>query len=236
VGDGRRKQKLSEKIAEQLLGQIASGAYQAGDRLPSEADLRRHLGVGRASLREALLRLAGMGVLDIRHGSGVYVVPRLAAAGLSRLDWSLMLESRQVLNLIEARQLLEVQTAALAAARATADDLAAMRAGLDRMRAGPTWAEYIQADLEFHRAIARGTQNDVLVRLLHTLRDLTERTVWQSPTTMPEGIVQHEGIYRAIAARDAAGAREAMYAHLHEVEIRARQLGEAPATQTSMST
>jgi GntR family transcriptional repressor for pyruvate dehydrogenase complex len=236
VGDWGRKQKLSEKIAEQLLGQIASGAYQAGDRLPSEADLRRHLGVGRASLREALLRLAGMGVLDIRHGSGVYVVPRLAAAGLSRLDWSLMLESRQVLNLIEARQLLEVQTASLAAARATADDLAAMRAGLDRMRAGPSWAEYIQADLEFHRAIARGTQNDVLVRLLHAIRDLTERTVWQSPTTMPEGIAQHEGIYRAIAARDAAGAREAMYVHLHEVETRARQLGEAPAPQTSMST
>lgn len=197
--------------------------FRPGDRLPSEGELRQHLGVGRASLREALLRLAGMGVLDIRHGSGVYVVENIASAGLSRLDWSLMLASWQVLNLIEARILLEVQTAALAAERATAADLEAIRACLARLRASATRAEYIQADLEFHRAVARGMHNDVLVRLLHTIRDLTERTVWQSPTPKEAGVAQHEGIFRAIEAGDPSTARETMHAHLHEVEARTRQ-------------
>jgi GntR family transcriptional repressor for pyruvate dehydrogenase complex len=223
-----KRQKLSEQIAEQILGQIASGTYPPGEKLPSEEELRRQLGVGRASLREAMLRLAGMGVVDLRHGSGAYVVEHIASAGLSRLDWSLMLESRQVLSLIEARKLLEVQIAALAAERATDDDLAAMRACLVRLRASPTRAEYIRADLEFHLAIARGTHNDVLARLLHTIRDLTERTVWQSPTPKAEGVVQHEGIFAAIAARDPSAAREAMYAHLDEVESRARQLAAPP--------
>jgi GntR family transcriptional repressor for pyruvate dehydrogenase complex len=218
-----KKQKLSEQIAEQILGQIAGGIYRPGERLPSEAALRQQLGVGRASLREALLRLAGMGVLDIRHGSGMFVED-VADAGLAHLDWGLMLESRQILNLIEARKLLEVQTVALAAERASEEDLAAMRACLLRMRAAPTRAEYIHADLDFHRQIARGTGNDVLVRLLNTLRNLTERTVWQSPTPKPVGVAQHEEIFRAIEARNSGAAREAMYAHLHEVEARTRQL------------
>jgi DNA-binding FadR family transcriptional regulator len=112
----------------------------------------------------------------------------------------------------------------LAAERASEEDLAAMRACLLRMRAAPTRAEYIHADLDFHRQIARGTRNDVLVRLLNTLRNLTERTVWQSPTPKPVGVAQHEEIFRAIEARNSGAAREAMYAHLHEVEARTRQL------------
>src|SRR3982074_232436 len=109
--------KLSEQIAQQILGQIADGTLKPGDRLPTEPHLLEQLGVGRSTLREALRSLSGMGLLDIRQGQGVCVGSAASSVGLRRLDWALLLGSREMLNLVEARKALEIQIAALAAER-----------------------------------------------------------------------------------------------------------------------
>src|SRR4029077_11258228 len=93
--------KLSEQIAQQILGQIADGTLQPGDRLPTESQLAEHLGIGRSTLREALRSLSGLGGVEIRHGHGVYGAAEASSAGLRRLDWALLLGSREMLNLVE---------------------------------------------------------------------------------------------------------------------------------------
>jgi GntR family transcriptional repressor for pyruvate dehydrogenase complex len=129
-----------------------------------------------------------------------------------------------VLNLIEARKLLEVQIAALAAERADDGDLYQMRLCLDRMRRARSRGAYLQADLDFHVTIAQATHNDVLVGLLRTLRQLIQSTLQQSPTPSEEGTRQHMHIYETIASRDPGMASQAIYEHLHETEERTRAM------------
>ncbi len=216
--------KLSERIAQQILGQIADGTLRPGDRLPTEAQLLQQLGVGRSTLREALRSLSGMGVLDIRHGHGVYVAHGAAQAGLRTLDWALLLGSREMLNLVEARKALEIQIAVLATERATAADLACMRTCLERLRAATTRQEEYAADVDFHLAVAQATQNDVFVRLIRTIREMIQRMLWQSPAQRASRVDEHERILRAIECRDARGAAQALQEHFVETEERARAL------------
>jgi GntR family transcriptional regulator, transcriptional repressor for pyruvate dehydrogenase complex len=216
--------KLSERIAQQILGQIADGALRPGDRLPTEHRLLEQFGVGRSTLREALRSLSGMGVLDIRHGHGVYVADGAAQAGLRQLDWALLLGSREMLDLVEARKALEIQIAALAAERATQAELDSMAGCLARLRAARTRQEEYAADVDFHLAVARATQNDVFVRLIRTLRDLIQRMLWQSPAQRAGRVEEHERILRAIARRDPEAAAAAAREHFRETEARARAL------------
>jgi GntR family transcriptional repressor for pyruvate dehydrogenase complex len=216
--------KLSERIAQQILGQIADGALRPGDRLPTESQLLGQLGVGRSTLREALRSLSGMGVLDIRHGHGVYVADGAAQSGLRRLDWGLLLGSREMLDLVEARKALEIQIAQLAAERATESDLVCMRGCLDRLRAATTRQDEYAADVDFHLAVAQATQNDVFVRLVRTIRELIQHMLWQSPAQRASRVEEHARILRAIEDRDQVAAAQAIHEHFHETEERARAL------------
>jgi len=217
-----KRRRLSEQVAQEILRQIAEGRLRPGDRLPTESQLVQQLAVGRSSVREALHSLAAMRVLQIRHGHGIYVEGSNGAAGGRQLDFTLLLGSRDVLNLVEARKLLEVQIAALAAERAAAEDLERMHACVDRMRRARGRSTYLKADIDFHLAVAQATHNDVLVGLLRTLRQLIHSTLQHSPTPSEEGTRQHEHIYERVAARDPAAASRAIYEHLDEVEERTR--------------
>jgi GntR family transcriptional repressor for pyruvate dehydrogenase complex len=220
--DRPERLKLSEQIAQQLLGQIADGTLKPGDRLPTENRLLGQLGVGRSTLREALRSLSGMGLLDIRHGQGVFVAENASRIGLRRLDWALLLGSREMLNLVEARKVLEIQIAMLATERATADDLRRMTACLQEMRAAHTRQAVQAADVAFHVALAEATQNDVFVQIIGTIRELVQRMLWQSPASKAVRVAEHERILRAIKAGEATGAGEAMRDHFRETEQRAR--------------
>jgi GntR family transcriptional repressor for pyruvate dehydrogenase complex len=214
--------KLSERIAQQILEQIADGALRPGDRLPTENQLLAQLGVGRSTLREALRSLSGMGVLDIRHGHGVYVANGAAQAGLRQLDWALLLGSREMLDLLEARTALEIQIAAMAAERATGADLESMAACLVRLQEASTRQEEYAADVDFHLAVAQATQNDVFVRLIRTLRDLIQRMLWQVAAERARRVEEHEGILRAIEQRDPEAAAAAVREHFRLTVVRVR--------------
>jgi GntR family transcriptional repressor for pyruvate dehydrogenase complex len=214
--DQPERLKLSEQIAQQILGQIADGTLRPGDRLPTESQLAEQLGVGRSTLREALRSLSGMGLVDIRHGQGVFVAMDASHVGLRRLfDWALMLGSREIVNLVDARRVLEIQIAALATERATPADLGRLAACVQDMRAARTRQALHEADVAFHLALAEASQNDVFVHIVRTLRDLVQRMSRQSPNTRAARLAEHERILRAVMAGDVEGASQAMRDHFH---------------------
>ncbi|OQQ33854.1 GntR family transcriptional regulator [Prescottella equi] len=157
---------LADQAADQLRRRLQAGEWEVGTKLPGETTLAAELGVGRSTIREALRMLAGQGLLRPRQGAGVFV---------ERVEpetdgWEAVLQREAVVAVVEARAAIEIEAARLAAVRATADDVAAMRRALE-MRAAAAGAadrEFVDADTAVHRAIVAGAHNPVLSELFET--------------------------------------------------------------------
>jgi DNA-binding FadR family transcriptional regulator len=211
------RRNLSQAVSEEILRWINDGDLRAGDRLLSERGLMERFGVGRNTVREAIQGLVGIGILDVRPGRGT-VVRSVDPAVLGSATMSALLEDQTVEDLYELRLLLEVESAARAAECATDDEIAQIGAALERHRdeferARPTYRQ----DIDFHHAIAQATQNGVYVRVLDALSDLlisARRRTDAVPRARKLALSEHVEIYRAIAARDAGSAREAMRRHI----------------------
>ncbi len=231
-----RPKRLYEQIAEQLAGAIAQGEYAIGARLPAERELAERFGVGRPTVREALLMLELDGLVDIRTGSGVYVVetrPKRARALEGDIN---------MLQLIEARCLFEGEAAALAAKLATPQQIENIRAALDAMeeeeRLGVPGE---QADREFHVQIARATQNAAIVYVIEALWDARSGSTQVARTLekvraagIRPRINEHSAVLEAIEQHDPEAARDAMRSHLMRVIddlIKAEQAEELAAMQ-----
>ncbi len=211
---------LVQSVVDQIKAQIVEGTLAAGDRLPSERDLMKRLGVGRSTIREALRSLAMMNLVDLRPGQGCYV-KGLGVQTLIRPDLLTTLLDRNVtVDLLEVRELIEPAGIELAAHRATPADLEALQGILDRCRAAhdegrPT------SDLSagFHVAIARSTHNGVLVMFMESILELlTERgsKLESMPGYTEWEVASHQKIADAVRARDARRARRLMSQHLEE--------------------
>src|SRR5579862_893378 len=150
---------------------IVSGEWGPGTRLPREPDLAAQLGLSRSSLREAVRALSLARVLEVRQGDGTYVAS-LEPGELFEpiLSATHLLRGRTVLELFEVRRMLEPEAAAMAAQRADAEVIGALRRELDRMvAAGDRAEELVKADAAFHDVIARAPGNGVLQALLRSL-------------------------------------------------------------------
>lgn len=214
-----KHRRLSEQVADKLAGAIARGDYPVGTRLPSERHLAEQLSVGRPTLREALLVLQREGLVDIRTGSGVYVIERRPKRARA------LEEGIGMLELIEARCLFEGESAALAAKLATPEQMQRIRAALDAMeeedRLGIPGEE---ADRMFHVAIAEATQNAAIVYTVQTLWDARSGSTQAARTLervraagIRPRINEHQAVCEAIGARDPEAARAAMRNHLVRV-------------------
>lgn len=217
-----RTKKIYEEIVQQIKGFIMDGNLKPGDRLPSERELSERLAVSRASVREALSALAILGVIDIRPGEGTFVRNIRNRDIVESLTLALLMDSRTVIELLEARKALEGEAVFLAARRAELEHLAKMEAILEDMRKDlqtNTLGE--EADLRFHLAIAEAAGNSVLARLMHTVTDTLRQALRASRLSLyttpgnPELLLeQHSTIYEMIKARNPRGARKAMNQHL----------------------
>ena len=232
-----REPRLSDKVANSMLETILSRKLQVGDRLPSERELGDQFGVSRTVVREAVRALVAKGVIEVRSGSGLRVAAVDAAAVTESMSLFLRGGSFGFEQVHEVRALLEVHIAGLAAERATEADLVLLRGVHERMEreAGDVEAA-ARDDLEFHRAVARATQNELYLLVLDsigsTLIDIRRENLGSGATPMTLG--QHAQLLDRITARDAAGAREAMATHLEGVAVWwrghiARGAGSAPA-------
>ncbi|MBA2254186.1 MAG: FadR family transcriptional regulator [Chloroflexi bacterium] len=215
-----RAPRLSDKVADKMLETILSKRLEVGVRLPSERELGEQFGVSRTVVREAVRVLVAKGVIEVRSGSGL----RVAAVGSSAVSESMSLFLRagtlDFEKVHEVRVLLEVHIAGIAAERASDQDVSLLRSVHERMRreAGDVEAA-ARDDLEFHRMIARATQNDLYLLLMDSigsaLIDIRRRNLGSGSSPMT--LDQHERVLERIAAHDAAGARSAMQAHLDGV-------------------
>jgi GntR family transcriptional repressor for pyruvate dehydrogenase complex len=213
-----RRTRLRDRAADQLLEMVISGGLKAGERLPAERELCAHLGVSRTVVREALNLLEARGLISIEHGRGAVVSGGNPRAVRDTLGLLLRVQPKALWELLEIRRILEVEVAGLAAERAGPDDVEAMQLQIDRMRESIDAPEgYVDADVEFHSLLARGTRNEVLLTMLEPVVDLlraSRRVSAARPGNALRALGEHEQILRRVEAGDAGGAREEMRAHL----------------------
>jgi len=220
-----KTKKIYQEIMEQLKGMITRGVLQPGDKLPSERDMADSLEVSRASVREALTALAVMGILDIRPGEGTFVRQTSDAETFESLSVLLAVEQNSEAQLMEVRQVLETELAALAAMRATEQDLQKIEESLQIMKSAESIKEAVEADLRFHFAIAEATKNTILLRILNTVADLmhhefhqARESVYANPSQRSQNLREHEAIYSAIKDRNPGEARARMLTHIINVQ------------------
>ena len=210
--------RLYQKLVRHLLDELAAGRYSVGDRLPAERELSAVHGVSRPAVREAILALEVLGLVEVRVGSGAYVV-RLPhekeEPGFTVSAFELM----------EARLLMEGEAAALAAIHVTDQEIAELQQLVEMIFAGNRRRYGAEdADHAFHRVIARATRNAAIERMVEELWNLRSASpecallLDKARTANVQPIVdEHTAIVEALRSRDPAGARKAMRAHLSAV-------------------
>jgi GntR family transcriptional repressor for pyruvate dehydrogenase complex len=210
---------LRDRAADQILDMLISGGLNPGERLPPERELCVRLNVSRTVVREALNLLEARGLISIEHGRGAVVSGGNIGAVRDTLELLLRVRPKALWELLEIRNILEVEIAGLAAERAGEEDVSAMRIQLERMLASIDAPEgYIDADVEFHSLLARGARNEVLLTMLEPVVDLLRASRQVSASRRPgsalRAVGEHEEILRRVEVGDAEGARREMRAHL----------------------
>ena len=213
--------RIYEDIVRQVKTLIADGHLKSGDRLPPERDLAESFRVSRTSVREALRSLQSRGLIEIRAGDGAFVRDVSVEALIEPLALVILPYREAVGELFEARRLLEPAIAAMAARRATRDELAEMERILaEQAREVARGRTGMAQDSALHAAIAAAAHNRAIVRIVNALVDLLAQSREESLHTpgMPRRSHQdHRRILGAIRRRDEAGARRAMLDHLAAV-------------------
>lgn len=208
--------RLYQQIADQVRQLIQIGPYPAGSRLPPERELAQTLGVSRPSLREALIALEIDGTIEIRMGSGIYVLSTSKAPPPGR---SL---GESPTELMQARAVIESAVIAKAAAAMTESSLSALGLIIETMRRDiAEGRKPIEQDRLFHLTIAEQAGNSVLAEIVANLFDERHspmsdhlRGRFETPQTWSEALLEHEAILAALEARDPLAAQATMHSHL----------------------
>src|SRR6202047_3055584 len=214
--------RLFEQIVKQVEDSILKGQLKPGDQLPAERDLAQRFGVSRTAVREAVKTLREKGLVEAYSGRGTFVTNGTSQAIRQSLDLMIRINQQEgSANLAELRLVLEPEIAGLAASRIEEQLLSTMResvAVMDRNLRDPD--AYVEADLDFHLALAEAAGNPLLLSLLDSIVGLLreQRSRIFSVKGGPErGQLHHKRILAAVEQRDSEAAREAMRAHLQQV-------------------
>lgn len=207
--------RLYHSVAERIKELVHQGAYPPGSRLPAERDLAEELGVSRVTVREAQIALEAVGILDIRVGSGVYVLRRSIEGAQEMPDVG-------AFELTEARSAIESEAAALAAATITDEEVENLGEILDRMalETDPQSPLAADADRDFHIAIARATKNNTMLETVQRLWRIRDENpeVKQAYDSIcgldpKHRLKEHRDVAAALSKRDPDRARKAMRVH-----------------------
>lgn len=217
-----RTSRLYEQIVQQIEESILKGALKPGDQLPAERELAQNFGVSRTAVREAVKALREKGLVEAYSGRGTFITNGTSQAIRQSLDLMSRIGQQEGLaHLAELRQILEPEIAALAATRIEDQLLATMReavATMDRNLHDPD--AYIEADLDFHLALAEAAANPLVLSLLDSIVGLLREQrlrIFRVDGGPERGQFHHKRILAATEARDSEKAREAMRAHLGQV-------------------
>jgi GntR family transcriptional repressor for pyruvate dehydrogenase complex len=211
-----RRPDMVASVLESLSERIIGGDFGTEGVLPPEGELATGYGVSRTVIREAMQRLRAQGLVEVAQGRLPRVKPPAPATAIASLDTFLRRSKGSLLHLIETRRPLEGEIAALAAERATPEQLTELQQAIDTQATAPTAEGQIGADVRFHRILAEATGNLIFGLLLETLaglmRSSREKTIRQSG--VETALIGHRAILQALRARDATAARQAMLDHL----------------------
>jgi len=227
-----RTPRVYEHIVAQIERAIFEGRLQQGDKLPAERQLVREFGASRVAVREALRALEHRGLVEVRQGSaGGYFIREMDAGPVVR-DFQTLFRLGHVSlpQLVEARALIEPESARLAAVRATEPDINAVLAVLEaRADTGAPGRRRRSLDAEFHRLVAAAARNPVHGVVTHALTALQSTVAGGRPDLTADDdaaiVSAHRAVYEAIAGRDPDAARAAMYAHIIDIEQRLGRVG-----------
>jgi len=217
-GDPAHGNRVFQVVLEELKHRIRRGEWLPGERLPSISRLAKSLEVSTASVREALRSLQSMGLVKIEHGRGVFVAEKRAPTDLaSRFqDVSMGL----IVGLAETRRILEPELAALAAERASDEELAEIedlaRQMEEEARRG---LDFVDPDLRFHRCIAQAARNPILFQMMESVNDLfleSRRLTSTEPGMTARAVRYHLLIADALRNRNPSQARLLMLAHMND--------------------
>jgi GntR family transcriptional repressor for pyruvate dehydrogenase complex len=219
------KANLSKEVMKSILETIRTEQFKPGDRLPPIKELSEKLEVGISSIREGLKQLQSMGIIEIVQGKGTFVSEKLGLDQfLDGLKNLITLQKQDFFNVMEARKIIECETARLAANRADSvetEKLETLIANMVEHSKKNDVDIYDELDVEFHIAIAEASRNPVLVTFLKSIQGLIRSIVKEifALPGQPRGAnMHHERIFSAIKKRDQETACQSMSAHLLEVE------------------
>ena len=232
---------MHEELQDRLKEYILANRLQAGDPLPTEAQLADQLGVSRAAVREGLRSLESLGMIYSRRGEGRYVRGFNLDPILENLHYSLLFDTEDAREMIEVREQLEIGFIGAAIAAMDSETLSDLRSLVIEMRQRALSGEYfLDKDLEFHASIYRPINNHVLSKLLdvfHAIyRNLRDRSLLVTRNPGAE-VGNHEEILRAIEARDSELARQLVHDHFIGIKqrISAAQSAISVARDTSVA-
>ncbi|MFN2136509.1 MAG: FadR/GntR family transcriptional regulator [Candidatus Promineifilaceae bacterium] len=229
----QKQQTVAEAIAAEILNLLRQKELKPGDKLPPERELAEMLGVSRPSLREALRALSIMKVVEVRQGDGTYVSALNPEELVEHLEFVFVLDDSTMLQLFEARKVVEAGNVALAATRITPEELAALHECLAQSERSVDDPDlFMRTDIELHEIITRAAGNPLLARFMASIGILSRasrRKTTQLAGVTAQTVADHRQIVAALDAHDPQAAGAAMLRHLEHVEQRYRELiGDSP--------
>lgn len=213
--------RLYEKIVEQIEKRIVDGDLKAGDKLPSERELAIQFGVSRTSVREAMKALSLRGLIEVTPGRGTFITDQTSQALRQSMNLMFQLGKMDANRyLLELREILEPEIAAMAATRATKENLDAMREAVEAMdRSLDDVGTYVEADLDFHLSLAESAHNPIILSLLDSLISELREQRFRSANVegaLHRGQPNHKAVLAAIEQGDTETARRTMIKHMKQ--------------------
>jgi len=223
------KNSASELVLDQIVTSIESGKIKPGEQLPSEKDLASSFGVGRSSVREAIRALVSRGYLDVFQGKGTFVKSRLPPPSDVNEVMEKALRAGALFDLMETRDILECRSAELAAGRANKAQIKKIKNATKRLKnCTVNTQKYIEADWDFHMAIAEATNNSVIVDvmnlLINKIHHYNAEFLATSSSITNEAIYSAESVIQHVLDKNGPEASKAMHYHLQLVDVEIKNL------------
>ncbi len=216
--------KVYEQVTEQIQNMIVNKELKKGDKLPSERDLAEQLEVSRTSVREALRALQIIGLIEVRQGEGSFITQNFEQSLFQPLSIMFVLQNSKPEEIIELRKIIEVETAYLAAERATDEEIEKLRKLIERLKLLKDLNDEkasVETDKKFHYSIAEVSKNKLLSNVLNVISELMDKFIKDARGMILSDeenkevlIYQHEAIFKGIEAKDPDAAANAMQAHI----------------------
>jgi GntR family transcriptional regulator, transcriptional repressor for pyruvate dehydrogenase complex len=221
-----KTRKIYEEVAEALIDMIKLGQLKSGDKLDSVQQLAENFQVGRSAVREALSALRAMGLVEMHQGEGTYIREFDSKMLSLPVYIAALMKKDDVKNLLEVRRILEVGAVEAAALRRTDEQLIEIKEALVQMEDASDEELGEEADLRFHMAIAKASQNELLIGLMNnvsemmvtTMRETRRLWLYSKKSTLDRLFQEHQSIYEAIEEKDGLKAQRLTLDHLRSVE------------------